>query len=222
MRILFLSLGILIADQVSKLIVKGVSIPAIGILIEGMDYGSSVPVLGDWLKITYIENPNMAFGLNLGGKLILVVVAFLASIGILIYLYRHRKGKPWFRIALALILAGALGNLIDRTFYGWCYGEAPLFYGNVVDFIDVDLFTIAIGSSSFKFWPIFNIADAAVSVGVVLLLVVGIPHTADISEHAGGEEAASSAPDDSVTPPNDHGLPHTSRIPRPGDATSHD
>ena len=179
MRILFLTLGILIADQMTKLIVKGMSIPALGITIEGMNYGESIPVLGDWLNITYIENPHMAFGLDIGGKLLLVSVAFIASIGIVIYLWRHRDGNPWLRAALALILAGALGNLIDRTFYGWLYGSAPIFYGNVVDFIDLDLFTVTIGGGSFKFWPIFNIADAAVSVGVVVLLVVGLPQSVD-------------------------------------------
>lgn len=177
MRMLFLTLGILIADQVTKLVVKGVSIPALGLTIEGMNYGESIPVLGDWLNITYIENPKMAFGLDIGGKMLLVSVAFIASIGIILYLWRHREGNPWLRAALALILAGALGNLIDRTFYGWLYGSAPIFYGNVVDFIDFDLFTVTIGGGSFKFWPIFNIADAAVSVGVVVLLVVGLPQT---------------------------------------------
>ncbi len=181
MRILFLTLGILIADQVTKLIVKGLSLPAIGISIEGMDYGESISVLGDWLKITYIENPNMAFGLDIGGKLLLVIVAFIASIGIVFYLWRHRNGNPWLRVALALILAGAVGNLIDRTFYGWFYDTAPIFYGNVVDFIDLDLFTVTIGGGAFKFWPIFNIADAAVSVGVVVLLIVGLPQSGDDS-----------------------------------------
>lgn len=182
MRILFLTLGILIADQVTKLAVKGLSIPLLGISIEGMNYGESIPVLGDWLNITYIENPNMAFGLDIGGKLFLVSVAFIASIGIVMYLWRHRNGNPWLRAALALILAGAFGNLIDRTFYGWFYGSAPIFYGNVVDFIDFDLFTVSIGGGSFKFWPIFNIADAAVSVGVVMLLIVGLPQSDGSSE----------------------------------------
>ncbi len=176
MRVLYLTLGVLIADQVTKLLVKGVSIPLLGIAIEGMDYGASIPVFGDWFKITYIENPNMAFGLQFGGKPLLVAVAFLASIGIVIYLWRHRDAKPWFRIALALILAGAVGNLIDRTFYGFIDGSAPMFQGNVVDFINFDLFTVNLFGAAFKFWPIWNIADAAVSVGVVLLLIIGIPH----------------------------------------------
>ena len=83
-----------------------------------MRYGESIPVVGDWLKITYIENPNMAFGLDLGGKLFLVIFSLLASIGIVYYLYRHRNAKLLLRLSLAMILAGALGNLVDRTFYG--------------------------------------------------------------------------------------------------------
>jgi signal peptidase II len=176
MRILLVTLAVLVADQASKLIVKGISLPGLGIVVEGMSYGQSIPVFGDWFKITYIENPNMAFGLDIGGKLFLVIFSFLASIGLLIYLYRQRQAPVLLRLSLALILAGALGNLIDRTFYGVWYGQAPLFYGNVVDFMDLDLFTISLGGSSFKFWPIWNIADAAVSVGVVMLLIIGIPH----------------------------------------------
>jgi signal peptidase II len=179
MRVLYLTLGVLIADQFTKLLVKGISVPFLGIAHEGMSYGESIPVFGDWFKITYIENPNMAFGLEFGGKLLLVTVAFLASVGIVVYLWRQREGKPSFRIALALILAGALGNLIDRSFYGFIDGSAAIFHGNVVDFINFDLFTVELFGSSFKFWPIWNIADAAVSIGVVLLLIVGMPHHAE-------------------------------------------
>ncbi|MBR9974917.1 MAG: signal peptidase II [Bacteroidetes bacterium] len=201
MRILFVTLAVLLADQASKLIVKGISLPGLGIVVEGMSYGQSIPVIGDWFKITYIENPNMAFGLDIGGKLFLVVFSFLASIGLLIYLYRQRKAPVLLRLSLALILAGALGNLVDRTFYGVWYGQAPLFYGNVVDFVDLDLFTINFGGSSFKFWPIWNVADAAVSVGVVMLLIIGIPHT---------EEAASKT---------QAGLPDARRPDDPPDST---
>lgn len=184
MRVLFLTLGVLIADQVTKLVVKGITIPWLGISLEGMHYGESIPVFGDWFKITYIENPNMAFGLQLGGKPLLVTIAFLASIGIIVYLWKHRDASRWFRVALSLILAGAVGNLIDRTFYGLIDDAAPIFQGNVVDFINFDLFTIDLFGSSFKFWPIWNIADAAVSVGVVLLLIIGIPQKSESSEDA--------------------------------------
>jgi signal peptidase II len=74
------------------------------------------------------------------------------------------------RLALALILAGAIGNLIDRMFYGVIFGEGTLFHGKVVDFFDLDFFDIAIGNFELTRWFVFNIADAAVSVGIVLLL----------------------------------------------------
>ncbi|MDT8325519.1 MAG: signal peptidase II [Bacteroidota bacterium] len=196
MRVLFLTLGVLIADQVTKLIVKGITVPWLGIAIEGMNYGESIPVIGDWFKITYIENPNMAFGLQLGGKPLLVAVAFLASIGIVVYLWKHRDAGTWFRVALALILAGAVGNLIDRTFYGFIDGSAPIFQGNVVDFINFDLFTVELFGSSFKFWPIWNIADAAVSVGVVLLLIIGIPQNTENPAGALASEAQGDATPD--------------------------
>lgn len=171
MRVLYLTLCVLFFDQATKLAVKGVHLPALGVSCDGMSYGQSIPLVGDWLKITFIENPNMAFGLNIGGKVLLAVFAMLASLGIVVYLWKHRTSPFLLRSALALVLAGALGNLIDRVLYGVLFGYASLFNGNVVDFMDVDLFTFQIGSSGFKFWPIFNVADAAVSIGVVMLLI---------------------------------------------------
>ncbi len=202
MRVLFLSFGLIIADQLTKLIVKGITLPALGIAIEGMSYGESIPIIGEWLNITYIENPNMAFGLSIGGKLYLVIFSFLASVGLVYYLYRHKNAGLLLRLSLALILAGAVGNLIDRTLYGVLYETAPLFYGNVdIKKID-DLFTITFSESSFKFWPIFNIADAAVSVGVVMLLIIGLPHTEKTVEASSEDVAAND--DSGTTPGNGH------------------
>jgi signal peptidase II len=70
-----------------------------------------------------------------------------------------------------LILGGAIGNLIDRTFYGVIYGYAPIFYGRVVDFFNVDFFDFTILGRTYDRWPIFNIADASVTVGVILLVI---------------------------------------------------
>ena len=178
LNVLYITLGVLILDQVTKLLVKGVSLPALGVSVYGMNYGESIHLLGDWLKITYIENPNMAFGIELGGKLFLTVFAIIASIAIVVLLWRHREERLLFRLSLALVLAGAVGNLIDRSFYPLLYGTGGLFEGNVVDFINFDLFSINLGSSSFKLWPIFNVADAAVSIGVVMLLITGFPQKA--------------------------------------------
>lgn len=175
MRVLYVTLVVFVLDQITKLAVRGVDLPSLGLTFQGMSYGESIPLIGRWLNLTFIENPNMAFGLDIGGKPLLATFAIIASIGMLVYLYRQRTAPLMLRLALALVLAGALGNLVDRVFYGVLFGYGPLFQGNVVDFVDFDLFTITLGSSAFKFWPIFNVADAAVSIGVVLLLLASRP-----------------------------------------------
>ena len=68
MRVLILTIVIVISDQLSKIVVKGFSIPALGISVEGMHYGVSRPILGDFLRLTYIENPGMAFGMEFAGN----------------------------------------------------------------------------------------------------------------------------------------------------------
>lgn len=171
MRVLILSACIIVADQITKLLVKGINIPFLGVYHEGMRYGLSKPVFGDFFRLTYIENPGMAFGIDVGGKLFFSIFSIIASAAILFYLYKARTESLGFRLSLALILGGAVGNLIDRVFYGVLFGEGPLFYGKVVDFLDVDFFNFSIGSYSMTRWPVFNIADASVTVGVLLLLV---------------------------------------------------
>ena len=171
MRILFVSLSIIIADQVTKLLVKGVNIPFLGLEIKGLHLGTSIPIFGDALRLTYIENPGMAFGIDIGGKLFFTIFSVLASIGILIYLFKVKNEHVFFRLSLAMILGGAVGNLIDRVFYGFLYGEGPLFYGKVVDFIDADFFNITLLGYHLNRWPVFNIADASVTCGVILLLL---------------------------------------------------
>ena len=171
LRILFVSLSIVIIDQVTKLLVKGFSIPFLGLEVKGLQLGSSIKIFGDTLRLTYIENPGMAFGIDLGGKLFFSIFSILASIGILIYLFKARNEHILFRLSLAMILGGAAGNLIDRVFYGFLYGESPLFYGKVVDFIDADFFNISFLGYHLNRWPVFNIADASVTCGVILLLL---------------------------------------------------
>lgn len=170
MRVLILSGIIVLADQISKLFVKGVSLPSLGISLDGLPYGSSRPVLGSFLRITYIENPGMAFGIDIGGKLFFSLFSILASVAIFFYLYRAREDSLGLRISLAMILGGAIGNLIDRVFYGVLFGTSPIFYGRVVDFLDLDFFNIDILGYRLSRWPVFNVADAAVTIGVILLL----------------------------------------------------
>jgi signal peptidase II len=171
MRVLWVTAAIVILDQVTKLLVKGFSIPFLDFYHAGVPLGSSYAILGDFLRLTYIENPGMAFGIDIGGKLFLTLFSLVASIGIFYYLYKIRNESFIIRLSLAMILGGAIGNLIDRVFYGVFFGEGPLFYGKVVDFVDVDFFNIDVLGFHISRWPVFNVADASVSIGVLLLLI---------------------------------------------------
>lgn len=164
---------VIVADQLSKIFVKGFSIPFLNFKVEGMFYGQRIPIIGDFFQFTFVENPGMAFGIDIGNglKLYLSLFSVIASIGLLIYIYSVRRHSLSLRLSLALILGGAIGNLIDRVFYGVFYGYAPLFYGKVVDFFDVDFFNFELFGRYYDRWPIFNIADMAVTCGVILLLV---------------------------------------------------
>jgi signal peptidase II len=138
--------------------------------LEGIPYGHSQPLIDDIFRITYIENPGIAFGINIPGfKVFFAVFSIVASIAILVYLKRNlfRLGIGE-RIALALILGGAVGNLIDRVFYGVLFHEQPLFYGRVVDFIDFGIHR--------NMFPVFNVADSSVTIGVSLLVLILMRH----------------------------------------------
>lgn len=115
----------------------------------------SVPVLGEFFRFTYTHNPGAAFGINIGehSRVFFLVLAVLA-LGILAWLYVVTPAWDRLRLyAVALVTGGALGNIVDRI----------RFERGVVDFLDV-------GIGAYR-WPVFNVADAAVSVGAVLLLV---------------------------------------------------
>jgi signal peptidase II len=150
-----------------------------------MYYGESISVIGNFFKITFIENPGMAFGFNPGSdfKLWISVFSLIASIGLIVYLYVVRNKSLSLRIALAMILGGAIGNLIDRMFYGIIYKYAPAFYGKVVDFFDFDFFNFAIFGRSYDRWPIFNIADASVTIGVIILVLFYRQHKNEDEEN---------------------------------------
>jgi signal peptidase II len=98
------------------------------------------------------------------------VAILFASIGLLIYFYYIQKKSFVLRLAIAFIIGGAIGNMIDRIFYGVFYQYGPLFYGRVVDFLDFDFFKFSILGRTFDRWPIFNIADSAVTIGVLILI----------------------------------------------------
>jgi signal peptidase II len=180
-KVLYLSLVVLVADQVSKFYVKGISLPLMNLKLGGMHLGESISVIGNFFRITFTENPGMAFGFDPGSdfKLLISIFSLVASVGLLIYLFASRNKSLSLRIAIALILAGALGNVFDRMFYGLIYHYAPLFYGKVVDFFDFDFFNFTLFGRSYDRWPIFNIADASVTVGVLILLFFYKKHQED-------------------------------------------
>ncbi|MBI4428664.1 MAG: signal peptidase II [Ignavibacteriales bacterium] len=171
MRVLYVTGIIVLLDQITKLLVKGFTLSFLDFYHPGMQLGASIPILGDFLRLTFIENPGMAFGIDIGGRLFLTVFSIIASVGILFYLYRIREETLAVRVPLAMILGGAIGNLIDRVFYGVIFGEGSLFYGKVVDFFDVDFFNIDFVGFHISRWPVFNVADASVSLGVLVLLM---------------------------------------------------
>ncbi len=172
MGVLFVSLAIVLLDQLTKLFIKGLYVPWLGIHFHGIPYGKNFNVIGSFFRITFVENPGMAFGINVGSfsKLLLSLFSLFASIALIFYLYKVRKKPFYYRFALSLIIAGAVGNLIDRTFYGLIYGYAPIFYGRVVDFLNFKFFTITLFGHTYDRFPIFNIADTSVTIGVFLLL----------------------------------------------------
>ena len=180
---------VLVVDQASKFWVK-----------LNMPYGSEFEILGlERALIHFVENPGMAFGIEFGGsfgKLALSLFRVFA-VGFLIYLIRQlvrQRASRGLLVCFGLILAGAIGNIIDSAFYGLIFsasgthtpatlfpeggGYAPFLYGRVVDMLYFPLFDGHFpdwlpvwGGEYFLFFrPVFNVADAAISVGVVCLI----------------------------------------------------
>ena len=116
----------------------------------------SKPVIQDLLHFTYVTNDGMAFGLSFpGGKHVLLIMTILLTGFIVGFLWKEKNGHPLIKYGLALILGGAIGNLIDR-----------LLYGKVVDFLDLMI-------ANFH-WYIFNIADSSVTIGMILFIIHSI------------------------------------------------
>lgn len=169
MRLLFVSFLVVIVDQVTKLWVKGIP----GIHLNGLFPGEKIPIIGNLFSITLVENPGIAFGITFGSefKLLLSIFTLLASIGLFVFFFKIRNKSFGLKLSIALILGGAVGNLIDRLFYGILYGYAPVFYGKVVDFFNLNLFNIYLFKSTIGNY-VFNIADLAVTAGMISLLLV--------------------------------------------------
>jgi len=142
LRYFVLSFFVVVLDQATKWLTK-----------KYMMLSESRQVLGDFLRYTYIENPGMAFGIQIGNRTLFTIFSVAASIVIFAYLLKTRGDRKVVKWSLSLVLGGAIGNLIDRVFRG-----------SVVDFIDVGIGELR--------WPVFNVADSAVTVGMIILLVV--------------------------------------------------
>ena len=167
MRLMWLAVSIVAIDQITKSIVK-----------NRMRLGDSIDIVGDWLKLTFTENPGMAFGIEFGSPLIVTALAITATVLIILYLRVVNTSSLGYSIGLALILGGAIGNIIDRVFYGVIYDYGGYFRGQVVDFIHVDLWSGRIpesipllGGTHMALFPIWNVADMAIVTGVVMVVI---------------------------------------------------
>lgn len=181
-------LTILLLDQIVKIWIK-----------THFAIGDEIKIT-NFFHLHFIENEGMAFGMSFFDKKYLTLFRIAASIGIAYYIYKSIKNnsEQLFIISLSLIFAGAIGNIIDSLFYGqiftestlfsnatwtpWGQGYAPIFYGKVVDMLYFPLISGTywswipiVGGTSFTFFaPVFNIADASITIGVILILVYEI------------------------------------------------
>ena len=184
---LILIFTILIADQILKIWIK-----------LNLNLGEEIALIGDWCKIHFIENEGMAFGMAFGGswgKLFLTLFRIAASVAIFIYLKKliKRKESKLVIYSMALIFAGAVGNIIDSLFYGLIFSESSFFhsaeifrggYGSFLHGKVVDMFYFPLIDTTFPNWlplfggqpfqffnAIFNIADISITFGVLILIV---------------------------------------------------
>ena len=145
MKVLFVSAILVLADQISKTIV-----------VKTMSLYESIPVIQNFFHFTYITNDGMAFGINFPfGYYIFTSVSILLTLFLFWYLWSVRTHSIVIRLGISFIIAGAIGNLIDR-----------IFLGAVIDFLD-----FMIGNFH---WYVFNLADSYVTVGMLLVLIDSI------------------------------------------------
>jgi signal peptidase II len=171
LKTIFLTFLLFLADQFSKLFVRGFNLPLFNLKHSGFYLGESKPVINNFLHITLVENPGIAFGIIPGAFLkdLILIITILLCFGFFGFLLFSKNADTRVRISVGLILAGAAGNLFDRIFYGYLYNYAPLFQGNVVDFLDVKFFKFFI----FTQMPgnyVFNFADLSITTGIIFLI----------------------------------------------------
>ena len=151
MLLFFLVTGLVVAlDQFTKQL-------AINSLMQNE---KSLVLIADWLKLTYTENTGIAFGISLGSHSLLIAITVLILAALLLYVVFSKNRTPVFLVTFGLILGGGVGNLIDRVAFG-----------RVVDFIHVDIYQGYLLGSWMSLWPVFNIADSAITVGACILLI---------------------------------------------------
>jgi len=138
LKALYLSGSIVCIDQVTKILIKHFLVKE-----------KFMPLFGKYIGFRFIENEGMMLGFQIGPKPFFTIFTAIASLIIVIFLFRLEDNQFRTRIALSAILGGAIGNLIDR-----------ILYGKVVDFIEIGP------------WPIFNFADVAVTFGMLVLIIV--------------------------------------------------
>ena len=136
--------GVVLVDQISKIFFSRM-----------LSFGESIPVLRSVFHITLVHNSGIAFGFFKNQGIVFIIIPIIAIVLIVFNICYYRSNtqvSQIYIVGFSLILAGAIGNLIDRVLFGY-----------VIDFID------------FRVWPVFNIADSAITIGTVLILIKCIP-----------------------------------------------
>lgn len=190
--------ALIVIDQIIKFWVK-----------THMTIGQTIPLLGQWFNLHFVENEGMAFGLSFGqqiGKMVLSIVRIML-VGVLCWYFVRRVKQDKMDGAVltvfCLVLAGAFGNIIDSLFYGlfftesnflevaqWSPGDgyATFFFGKVVDMFYLKLFPIPenfpLWGGSYFFPAIFNFADACITVGIVLAIIFNKRIFSDLEDNS--------------------------------------
>lgn len=163
-RLLLLGVLLVVIDQVIKYLVK-----------TNMELGEQIFVIGQWFRLSFVENEGMAFGMAFGGqvgKFLLSLFRIVLSGALIWWIHSLiKKGDTpnGVLVGLTLITAGAIGNIVDSLFYGLIWGYAPFMFGKVVDMFFFPI--IREGERVIFFSPVFNFADSCVTVGAFYLLL---------------------------------------------------
>ncbi|MBM3162762.1 MAG: signal peptidase II [Chlorobi bacterium] len=121
----------------------------------------SISLVGEWLKLTYAENNGIAFGVEFAPPLVMILLVGTISLLVVFYVMKSGNRTTLFLLPFALIFGGGVGNLIDR-----------ITVGRVIDFIHFDLYQGVIMGSWVSLWPVFNIADSAITIGACMLILL--------------------------------------------------